>query len=145
MSPRAACRLEQLGFNRSFDYVGGKLDWLAFDMPWHGTARLVARQLDRTVPTCNVGEKIAEVRSRLSSSSPAVVLFDDGVVAGTLEQHTFAADDDQLVDEVMRPGPTTVRPSEDVNELKERMRSRDVTNTVVTRPDGRLVGIYRAD
>ena len=29
MSPRAACRLELLGFTQVYDYVLGKADWLA--------------------------------------------------------------------------------------------------------------------
>ena len=29
MSPRAACRLETLGFEHVYDYVPGKADWLA--------------------------------------------------------------------------------------------------------------------
>jgi hypothetical protein len=145
MSPRAAWRLEQFGFDRSFDYVGGKFDWLSFDLPWQGTARFVGRELDGAPPTCKLGGTVGEARGRLPSSPPAVVLFEDGVVAGILEENAFEADDDQLVDEVMNPGPTTVRPSEDVNDLRERMHKRNVGEVIVTRPDGRLVGIYRAD
>ncbi len=33
MSPRAAARLETLGFSRVYDYVGGKRDWLAAALP----------------------------------------------------------------------------------------------------------------
>jgi CBS domain-containing protein len=88
---------------------------------------------------------VGESRARLSSSPPTFVLFDDAVVAGILEENAFEADDDQLVDDVMNPGPTTVRPSEDVNDLRERMHKRNVGEVIVTRPDGRLVGIYGAD
>jgi CBS domain-containing protein len=145
MSPRAAWRLNQLGFDRSYDYVGGKLDWLSFDLPWQGTARLVARELDRTPSTCNLGGNVGEFRALLSSSPPAVVLFEDGVVAGILEENALDADDDQLVDEVMRPAPATIRPSEEVEELQRRVRRDDLSEVIVTRPDGRLVGIYRVD
>jgi 3-mercaptopyruvate sulfurtransferase SseA len=37
MSPRAAWRLKTLGFERVYDYVGGKADWLA-----HGTLCTIA-------------------------------------------------------------------------------------------------------
>ncbi len=30
MSPRAACRLETLGFAQVFDYTAGKAEWLAY-------------------------------------------------------------------------------------------------------------------
>jgi len=36
MSPRAACRLETLGFEQVFDYVEGKADWLARGLPAEG-------------------------------------------------------------------------------------------------------------
>ena len=40
MSPRAAWRLEAAGFAPVYDYVAGKSDWLAADLPFEGTARL---------------------------------------------------------------------------------------------------------
>src|SRR5918999_5071593 len=122
MSPRAAWRLEYLGFDRSVDYVGGKMDWLSFDLPWEGSVRLVGRELDRDAPTCTVGEKVSEVRARLSSPGLCVVVFDSNVVAGSLDEDGLQADDDRLVDAVMKPGPPTVRPSEEVEALDERMR-----------------------
>jgi len=36
MSPRAAWRLETLGFEHAYDYVGGKADWLAHNLPGEG-------------------------------------------------------------------------------------------------------------
>ena len=33
MSPRAAWRLESLGFARVYDYVAGKADWMAAGLP----------------------------------------------------------------------------------------------------------------
>ncbi len=40
MSPRAAWRLEATGFGPVYDYVAGKSDWLAADLPFEGTAQL---------------------------------------------------------------------------------------------------------
>ncbi len=37
MSPRAAWRLESLGFHDVYDYVDGKLDWMAAGLPTEGT------------------------------------------------------------------------------------------------------------
>jgi hypothetical protein len=37
MSPRAACRLAALGFAEVYDYVAGKVDWLARNLPVEGT------------------------------------------------------------------------------------------------------------
>jgi hypothetical protein len=36
MSPRAACRLETLGFPEVYDYVAGKADWLAHGLDVEG-------------------------------------------------------------------------------------------------------------
>ncbi len=36
MSPRAAWRLESLGFTKVFDYVAGKADWSASGLPMEG-------------------------------------------------------------------------------------------------------------
>lgn len=143
MSPRAAWRLEHLGFDRSVDYVAGKLDWLSFDLPWEGTARLVGSEVDRDIATCAVGEKVGDIRAPLSSAGLCVVVFASGVVAGSLEDDALRANDDELVEAVMNPGPKTVRPSEEAPALAERMQRKGLTHLIVTRPDGRLVGVYR--
>jgi len=50
MSPRAAWRLESLGFKDVSDYVDGKLDWMAAGLPMEGTnaERLRAAEAART-------------------------------------------------------------------------------------------------
>jgi CBS domain len=144
MSPRAAWRLEHLGFDRSVDYVGGKLDWLAFDLPWEGSARLVGSEVDRDVATCPIGEKVGNIRTQLQSGI-CVVVFDSGVVAGSLDDDVLRADDDELVEAVMNAGPKTVRPGEEAPALAERMHRKGIPHVIVTRSDGRLVGLYRPE
>lgn len=57
MSPRAAWRLEGLGFSPVYDYVPGKVDWFAAGLPKEGklaevpTVGEAARQ---DVPTCSL-------------------------------------------------------------------------------------------
>jgi hypothetical protein len=36
MSPRAASRLESIGFEQVYDYVAGKADWGSFGLPLEG-------------------------------------------------------------------------------------------------------------
>ena len=48
MSPRAAWRLESLGFTKVYDYVPGKTDWLAAGLPREGDEG--ARRLMRDRP-----------------------------------------------------------------------------------------------
>jgi Mg/Co/Ni transporter MgtE len=45
----------------------------------------------------------------------------------------------------MEPGPATVRPSEDLAPLLERMRRRDMPTILVTTPEGVLMGVLRRD
>ena len=46
MSPRAACRLELLGFTQVYDYVAGKADWLAHGLPTEGEQAQIPRAKD---------------------------------------------------------------------------------------------------
>ena len=50
MSPRAAWRLEAAGFSPVYDYVAGKSDWLAADLPFEGTAQLAGMCRRRLTP-----------------------------------------------------------------------------------------------
>ena len=53
MSPRAAWRLETLGFTKVHDYVAGKADWGAAGFPLEGTHGPRAGELARRdAPTC---------------------------------------------------------------------------------------------
>lgn len=61
---------------------------------------------------------------------------------GRLDRDAAAGSEDaQTVEQVMREGPTTVRPSEEVAALVERMRHANVEGVLVTRSDGRLLGL----
>ena len=64
MSPRAAWRLEAAGFGPVYDYVGGKADWLAADLPFEGTARLAGMFTRRDVATVGIDAKVAEALGR---------------------------------------------------------------------------------
>ena len=61
MSPRAAWRLEAAGFGPVYDYVAGKADWLAADLPFEGTAQLAGMFTRRGVATAR---KPAPARKR---------------------------------------------------------------------------------
>ncbi len=46
-----------------------------------------------------------------------------------------------LAEDVMQPGPTTVRAHEPLDPLLERMAERGVEEVLVTTPEGRLLGV----
>jgi CBS domain-containing protein len=89
MSPRAACRLETLGFTAVYDYTAGKADWLAAGLPTEGTAATTLRPgaLARTdVPTCAPDETVAIAHRRVATSGEdrCVVTDPDGRLLGLL-------------------------------------------------------------
>ncbi len=144
MSPRAAWRLDSLGYD-AYDYVAGKSDWLAFGLAYEGSATFAARALSTDVPTCGFRDRLGNVRKILEESrfGMLVALNAQGIVMGLLDAGAAenADDDDMTVDQLMREGPTTVRPSEELGPLVERMRRADVDAVLVTSSDGRLLGL----
>jgi CBS domain-containing protein len=147
MSPRAAWRLEAAGFGPVYDYAAGKGDWLAADLPFEGTARLAGMFTRRGVAA--VGERATAAGGlRLLEAQgfgPVVVLNQAGVVMGAAYRDSLAsAAPEAEVGAVMRFGVSTVRPSEDAAALAHRMGHAGVTQVVVTRPDGTLVGLFFA-
>ncbi len=148
MSPRAAARLESLGFTQVYDYVAGEADWLAFGLPTEGTnveaprAGQVAR---RDVPTCRLTDRVGDVRGRVQATGwdQCMVVDEHGVVLGRLRGDAFDGDPNLTVETVIEAGPATVRPSEPLDALTKRMRDRQVGTIVVSTSDGVLVGILR--
>jgi CBS domain-containing protein len=150
MSPRAACRLEGLGFTRVYDYVDGIADWKAAGLPTEGSVETVERVADATrgdVATCSPSEEMAAIRVRRAAEGWDVcaVVDCDGIVVGRLRAPVSEADDDRPVAEVMEPGPATVRPDGLLQPLVERMEHRNAPHVMVTTPQGRLIGILFRD
>src|SRR6516162_7999408 len=108
MSPRAAWRLEQLGFEQAYDYTAGKIDWIAAGWPTEGPGPAEPRvlaEIDRNVPTCRLDEEVDAARRRLGPATTwCVVVNDRGVVAGRLEHlDTAEPEDSRPASQVMRP------------------------------------------
>jgi CBS domain-containing protein len=147
MSPRAAWRLEATGFGPVSDYVAGKMDWLAADLPFEGTAQLAAMFTRRDVATAAEDTPAAEARRLLEARGfgPVLVLNQAGVLMGAAYRDRLAAAAaDATAGSVMRFGVSTVRPSEDAAALAHRMGGKGVSRVVVTRPDGTLAGLFFA-
>ncbi len=146
MSPRAAWRLERLGFDRVYDYVPGKTDWLSFGLAHEGKAKLAGDMVHSDVPTCSVDARLGEVRSRLTEEESAycVAIGADGIVAGLVQGGALDANPSSTIEQAMEFGVTTIRPSEEVGPLRERMRSSGVEAILVTTSDGRFLGLLLA-
>jgi CBS domain-containing protein len=150
VSPRAAWRLESLGFSRVYDYVAGKADWGSFGLPIVGvrhSGTRVGAHLQTDVPTCALGESLHDVcdRVRAAGSDTCFVVNEQGIVLGRLGRAALADADDRPVEAAMTAGPSTVRPSLELDAALERMRAQDLTSLPVTRSDGVLLGLLRRD
>lgn len=146
MSPRAAWRLEALGFGEVYDYEAGKVDWLAYRLPSEGADAAIPRAGDRArrdVPTCAITDDLAAVRARVRGAGwdSCLVVTDDRVVVGRLGRRALAENAVGSVEAAMTSGPSTVRPDARLDELLERMRRQELASLPVTTPDGRLVGL----
>ncbi|GMQ86114.1 MAG: hypothetical protein BMS9Abin07_1687 [Acidimicrobiia bacterium] len=146
MSPRAACRLERLGFERVYDYVHGLADWKAGGLPMEGSAVQVQRVADATrpdIPTCEVDDLLGEVRRRTHDAGwdECIVIDCDGIVVGRIRGQAWESDDAVSAEAVMESGPTTVRPDGLLHPLIDRMSKRDTKLVVVTTPQGYLIGV----
>lgn len=146
MSPRAAWRLESLGFGEVYDYVAGKLDWMAAGLATEGTNadRPRAGELARKdVPTCTLDERLSDVRERVGGAGwdAAVVVNGERVVLGLLRAKELGLDGALRIVDAMRPAPSTFRPYVPAEEVGRFMRDRHVESSPITTADGRLVGL----
>lgn len=147
MSPRAACRLDTLGFQDVYDYVPGKADWLAHNLPVERQPEIVtAGQLARTdVITCSLTDRVDELAQRIADSPYgfALVTSDSGVLLGRVRSSALNLRPHTPVEQAMEPGPSTVRPDTAADELARRLRERDLHTAILTNPDGKLIGTAR--
>lgn len=138
MSPRAAWRLERFGFE-VYDYAAGKVDWLAAGLPTVQAHPLPPRALehaDHDPPTCAADTAVGDLDAR-----SVLVVNEQHVVLGRVRpgDHPPTA----RAEDVMEPGPATVRAHEPLEPLLDRMEQRNVDEIVVTTPEGRLLGVVR--
>jgi CBS domain-containing protein len=151
MAPRAAARLETLGFEGVSHYVGGKLDWMAAGLPTEGDnstrprAGTVARM---NVPVCSLEERLGDVavRVRKAGWDAAVAVDENHIVLGLLRARELDKDVSLTIEEAMRPGPSTFRPYVPIKEMADHMNKKNLDNSPITTSDGKLVGLlYRSD
>ena len=147
MSPRAACRLETLGFEHVYDYVPGKSDWLARALPTEGEhadqPRVGAFARDDVV-TCSLDTPLDGLADQIGASGYgfAVVVTADRTLLGRLRRSKIADTAPHgRAEDVMDPGPSTVRADLAVDELRKRLDKRDLRTALVSTPEGQLIGV----
>ena len=139
-----------MGFTRVYDYVAGKLDWLAAGLPTEGTNAMRPRAADlarKDVPTGRLDEHLEDVRARVGAAGwdACVVVNEAGVVLGLLRAAQLQGDPAARLEAVMRPGPSTFRPFVSIEEMARFMIEHALESSPITTSDGRLVGLLRRD
>lgn len=151
MSPRAAARLEALGFGNVYDYVSGKSDWIAAGLP---TVResvgvpTAGATLRAGAIVAHTGERLGDAAGRVRAvgQDELIVVDDRHVVLGRVRGAVFDGDPDALIEDVMRPGPATIRPDTPLETVVATLDPTGVANMLVTDPDGRFIGtVYLED
>jgi predicted transcriptional regulator len=148
MSPRAAWRLESLGFTEVYDYVAGEADWFASGLPMEGASASRDRAGDRAdpdVPTCGLRDSLQSVTSRVRELGwdACVVVNAQRIVLGLLRLDDVEVPTDTSVEQHMESGPSTFRPNAELDQPLDYMRRNDVTSVIISTSDGRLVGLLR--
>ena len=148
MSPRAAWRLEQMGFE-TYDYVAGKADWISAGWETERADNEPHRAgdaLDTAVATCAPTDAIETIRSQVEASGSVLVVNEQRILLGRVGPHQLHdAAAEATAESVMQPGPTTVRLFEPLEPLRERMAKGKVSEVVVTTSEGELIGVVRAE
>jgi len=146
LSPRAAVWLEELGFERAYDYTASKVAWLAMGLPFEGTDGPDTRAGARVghPPTFAPDDDIAALGSVFDDWPVAVVLSGD-VVVGVVRPEVRALAADTPLRRVLQPAPPSVRPSIPIDELASSMDRDGERWVLVTRLDGTWLGLVGRD
>jgi rhodanese-related sulfurtransferase len=145
MSPRAATRLEQLGFD-VYDYALSKVDWMAHGLPMEGTAaqRPTALSFVREdVAICGLADHVEAIRQRIDASPYgfALVLADRVVLGRVPRSRLDDASEHARAEMLMEPGPSTARPHTDPGELASSLHRSGARTAILTTPEGELLGV----
>jgi CBS domain-containing protein len=97
----------------------------------------------RDVPRCRPGDRLQDVCEQLDDSGwdTCFVVDDRGVVLGRLGRRAIRGKVNVSAEEAMTLGPSTVRPSAQLEAMVKRMQRQKLTNLPVTTSDGRLFGL----
>lgn len=148
MSPRAAARLDSLGFEQVYDYAPSKVDYLARGLPTEGEKAGERRAIDvlrDDVVRCRLADPVEEVRARIEASPYgfAIVVADDQTVLGRVRGSALGDAEGRSGEQAMEPGPSTIRADVRTEALRERMEAGGLATALVTTPDGTLLGLVR--
>jgi CBS domain-containing protein len=99
------------------------------------------------VVTASPEERTEEVRARVERSRYgfALVVEDDATLLGRLRRSALEASPGATAEQVMEPGPATIRSHQSVEETAAQLRRHHHTTRLVTDPEGRLLEVVHRD
>jgi CheY-like chemotaxis protein len=120
---------------------------LASGLPREGKQAGVPRagELARTdLPTCRLDDRVRDLEDRITAAGwdRCIVVNDERVVLGVLRKEAMIFDPNAAAEQLMEPGPATVRPSWSFEKTSEYLQKQGLKNILVTTSDGTLMGIY---
>jgi CBS domain-containing protein len=127
-----------------YDYVPGKVDWIARGLPTEGEkadAPRAGRLARDDVATCRLGDPADGLKT--DPYGFCLVLAEDGTLLGRVRRSTLEDGAHGTAEDVMTPGPSTVRYDLGVDELRERLDKRGLKTAIVSTPEGKLIGVVR--
>jgi len=147
MSQRAAWQFEQLGFTNVYDFVVGKAHWLASGRPTVRSEPIdrVSDHLVTDVAMVDITADVAEALRALSDNGGdrVIVVNSQQIVLGVARQAALkAVTAETAITDLMRVGPTTIRPDENTAGVQKRMTGRKVPALIVTATTGRFLGLF---
>src|SRR5690242_16935916 len=109
MAPRAAARLENLGFSKVCEYKAGKQDWLAAGLPVEGRRAAeptIAAVMRRDVPRCALDDRAGAIAdaARAGGWDWVAVVDSRGVLLGRVRAPEVT-DPNARARDVMEEGP----------------------------------------
>jgi Mg/Co/Ni transporter MgtE len=141
-----------LGFTEVYDYVFGKVDWLAHALPVQGERAeppTAGRVMRNDVVRCALDDQVSDVLDRIERSPYTFALVTDatGRLLGRVRRSLCSERDrERPAAEVMELAPSTVRPHRSAAGVAERLAKKDLRWAIVTTPEGRLLGVaWRED
>ncbi len=129
-----------------YDYVPGKVDWLANGLKVEGEAadpptvgRVMRDDVLRCAPTDRAGAVLESIEE--SPYPFALVTSAGGVVLGRVRASRLDPRSEEPVWDIAEPGPKTFRPHRSAENVARQLAEKDLRWAIVTTPEGRLLGV----
>jgi rhodanese-related sulfurtransferase len=143
LSARLCRRLDELGFERVHDLIGGRAAWTAQGFPTEGSVgdRRRIWHYVQQVPTVGLEATVADLVASGRQPFPTPVVTADGVLMGSVQPEAADLPGGTKIADIMNPAPGTVRPEKRVEEVIEQLRRDGLAYTFVTAVNGALLGL----